>query len=105
MLSHSSTAYTKQLVLILSDTVAVVGGLAWWWSLHGVLPDGGRLILLLGLATTMLMVFLFGGAYTVLTQARLGLWISRALWCLVLVCLLLVGAGNIANLPELRPNW
>jgi lipopolysaccharide/colanic/teichoic acid biosynthesis glycosyltransferase len=105
MLSHSSTAYTKQLLLILSDTVAVVGGLVLWWSFREVPVDGGRLTLLLGLATTTLMIFLFGGAYTVLTQARLGLWISRSLWCLVLVCLLLIGAGAIVNLPELRQDW
>jgi|GEM_PF-2766983 len=105
MLSHSSTAYTKQLLLIISDTIAVVGGLAAWWSLREVSPDGVRLTLLFGLGTTTLMIFLFGGAYTVLTQARLGLWISRALWCFVWVCSLLFGAAYVAHLHELRPSW
>lgn len=105
MLPHSSTAYAKQVILIISDTVAVVGGLALWWSLRDVSLDNQRLTLLLGLATTTLMVFLFGGAYTVLTQARLGLWISRSLWCLMWVCALLFGTAYVANIPELRPNW
>jgi lipopolysaccharide/colanic/teichoic acid biosynthesis glycosyltransferase len=105
MLSHSSTAYTKQLLLIISDTIAVVGGLAVWWSLRDISPDGVRLTLLFGLGTTTLMVFLFGGAYTVLTQAKLGLWISRALWCFACVCALLFSATYVAKLDELRLGW
>ena len=105
MLSHSSTAYAKQLLLIISDTIAVVGGLALWWSVGERSPDGVRLTLLLGLGTSTLMVFLFGGAYTVLTQARLGLWISRALWCFMWVCGVLFGLAYVAHIPELRPGW
>jgi lipopolysaccharide/colanic/teichoic acid biosynthesis glycosyltransferase len=105
MLSQSSTTYTKQFLLILGDTTAMVGGLALWWSLHDVAPDGGRLILLPGLAATTLLVFLFGGAYTVLTQGRLDLWISRALGCLLLVSALLICMGTVAGLAELRLDW
>ncbi len=105
MLSHSSTAYAKQLLLIISDTIAVVGGLAAWWSLRDISPDGVRLTLLFGLGTTTLMVFLFGGAYTVLTQAKLGLWISRTLWCFACVCALLFSATYVAHLQELRLGW
>lgn len=105
MLAHSHTAYIKQLLLIISDTVVVVGGLAWWWTQRDLTPDGARLTLLLGLGTSTLMVFLFGGAYTVLTQAKLGLWITRALWCFLWVCALLFTAAYFAHLPELRPSW
>lgn len=105
MLDHSPTNYVKQVLLMLCDTVAVVGGLAVWWLVREQPIDGIRLMLLLGLATTTLMVFFGGGAYAVVTQARLGLWISRAVWCLVWVFGLLVAAGYLAGLPELRLSW
>lgn len=105
MLDQSPTNYVKQVLLMLCDTVAVVGGLAVWWIAREQTIDGTRLVLLLGLATTTLMVLLGGGAYAVVTQARLGLWISRALWSIVWVFGLLLAAGYLANLPELRPTW
>ena len=105
MLDHSPTAYVKQLLLIISDIAVVVGGLALWWTQHDPVPDGLRLTLLLGLGTSSLMVFLFGGAYAVLTQARLGLWISQVLWCFAWVCVLLFSAAYVAQIHELRPTW
>lgn len=105
MLAHSQTAYIKQLLLILSDTAVVVGGLVLWWHLRGQELDGARLAILFGLGTTTLLVFLFGGAYTVLVHARLGLWVARAFGCFLLVSLLLTLAAYVADIPELRPGF
>ncbi len=68
MLDHSPSAYVKQFLLLISDTATVVVGLALWWTAQGQQIDGTRMVLLLGLGTTTLMVFLGGGAYAVLTQ-------------------------------------
>jgi lipopolysaccharide/colanic/teichoic acid biosynthesis glycosyltransferase len=105
MLAHSQTAYIKQLLLILSDMVSVIGGLALWWSLRDLPLDGARVALLLGLGTTTLLVFLFGGAYTVLTQPRLGLWVSQALLCFIMLSLCLFGVAYFVDLPELSPGF
>jgi len=105
MLPYSPTAYIKQLVLSISDIMAVVVGLALSWSPSLLSPDGLRVTLLLGLGTSAMLVFLFGGAYTVLTQARLGLWISRALWCFLWVCVLLFSVAHFADLADLRLGW
>jgi lipopolysaccharide/colanic/teichoic acid biosynthesis glycosyltransferase len=104
MLDRSPTAYFKQLLLIISDVLVVVGGLALWWSQRELASDNHFLILLLGLGATSLMVFLFGGAYTVLTQPKLMLWISRGLWCFAWVCVLLLSAARFAHIDEIRPT-
>ena len=103
MLDRSPTAYFKQLLLIISDVLVVVGGLALWWSQRELASDSHFLILLLGLGATSLMVFLFGGAYSVLTQPKLMSWISRGLWCFAWVCVLLLSAAHFAQIDEIRP--
>jgi lipopolysaccharide/colanic/teichoic acid biosynthesis glycosyltransferase len=104
MLSQSSSAYSKQLLLLISDTCALVAGFAVWWSARDVAGQDLQLTSLFLLGTVTLLVFLFGGAYTVLTQPRLDLWIIRALWCFLWVCVLLVSAGYLSDIPELRPD-
>ena len=105
MLDRSPTAYFKQLLLIISDVFVVVGGLALWWSQRELASDGRFLVLLLGIGTTSLMVFLFGGAYTVLTQPNLMLWISRGLWCFSWVFVLLLGVAHFAHIDEIGPTF
>lgn len=104
MLDRSPTAYFKQMILIISDVLVVVGGLALWWSQRELASDSHFLILLLGLGATSLMVFFFGGAYTVLTQPKLMLWISRGLWCFAWVCVILLCAARFAQIDEIRPT-
>ena len=104
MLERSPTAYFKQLLLIISDVFVVVGGLALWWSKRELVSDSHFLILLIGLGATSLMVFFFGGAYTVLTQPKLMLWISRGLWCFAWICLLLLSAARFAHIDDIRPT-
>ena len=104
MLDRSPTAYFKQLLLIICDIFVVVGGLALWWSQRELASDGRFLILLLGIGTTSLLVFLLGGAYTVLNQPNLVLWISRGLWCFTWVCVLLLGVARFAHIDEIGPT-
>ena len=104
MLDRSPTAYFKQLLLIISDVFVVVGGLALWWSQREFPSDGRFLVLLLGIGTTSLMVFLFGGAYTVLTQPNLMLWIRRGLWCFACICVLLLCVARFAHINEIGPT-